>query len=63
VATGIAYARDVAQFRYCTIEIVDTPESLISESFDECFAFIDSALKEGGCLVHCNAGGMCRYQF
>lgn len=56
VATGIAYARD-ERFQYCTIEIIDTPESMINEYFGECFAFIDAALKEGGCLVHCNAGG------
>jgi atypical dual specificity phosphatase len=39
------------------ISILDLPEVKITEYFDECFAFINSALQAGGrILVHCMAG-------
>jgi len=55
VATGISYNKN-PKFNYKTIEVLDHPDSRIRNHFEECFAFIDAAIHEGGCLVHCNAG-------
>lgn len=36
---------------------MDLPTVDIGRHFDDCFTFIDSARRRGGCvLVHCNAG-------
>jgi atypical dual specificity phosphatase len=39
------------------IPVLDLPETNIISRLDECFAFIDDAVQNGGCVfVHCNAG-------
>jgi len=44
-------------FIYKHVSIMDLPDTDITSYFDECFAFIDSALDTGGrILVHCMAG-------
>jgi len=44
-------------FIYKHVSIMDLPDTDITSYFDECFAFIDSALDVGGrILVHCMAG-------
>jgi atypical dual specificity phosphatase len=59
VATGMAYHKNLDKYTYKTIEIIDTPESQITDYFDECFDYIDNSIANfGGCLIHCNAGGI-----
>uniref|UniRef100_A0A0D6R6E6 protein-tyrosine-phosphatase n=1 Tax=Araucaria cunninghamii TaxID=56994 RepID=A0A0D6R6E6_ARACU len=49
-----AYPND---FKYKQVEVVDRMDANIEQHFEECFAFIDEAKLEGGCvLVHCFAG-------
>eukprot|EP01102_Stenamoeba_stenopodia_P002096 TRINITY_DN11857_c0_g1_i1.p1 TRINITY_DN11857_c0_g1~~TRINITY_DN11857_c0_g1_i1.p1 ORF type:complete len:194 (+),score=39.36 TRINITY_DN11857_c0_g1_i1:159-740(+) len=57
VATGIKPLFE-DKFIYRNVEILDLPEVAIDQYFDECFGFIDEALKmpNGAVLVHCNAG-------
>lgn len=44
-------------FTYKHVSIMDLPDTDIVSYFDECFAFINSALDAGGrILVHCMAG-------
>lgn len=43
-------------YNYKKFEILDTPETNITEYFDECFDFIKEGIQRGNCLVHCNAG-------
>ena len=44
-------------FVYKHVSIMDHPDTDIISHFDECFAFIDTALDAGGrVLVHCMAG-------
>lgn len=44
-------------FKYEVFPIQDTENTRIVNYFDECFDFIDEAIRMGGCaLVHCRAG-------
>ncbi|XP_013402035.1 dual specificity protein phosphatase 19-like [Lingula anatina] len=44
------------QFQYLRLNILDLPETDITDFFDEAFSFIDRGRQEGCVLVHCNAG-------
>lgn len=45
------------KFNYKHVLIFDLPSTDITKYFDECFAFIDAAMANGGhVLVHCMAG-------
>ena len=44
-------------YTYKKLQILDLPETDITQHFDNCFQFIDDCRASGGCvLVHCNAG-------
>lgn len=43
-------------YNYKKIEILDLPETDITQYFDECIEFIHEGIQRGNCLVHCNAG-------
>jgi len=54
---GPAYCAVKRLFSCKHVSIMDLPDTDIVSYFDECFAFIDSALESGGrILVHCMAG-------
>jgi len=55
VATGISYAH-IDGITFCTIEILDLPETNLINYFPRIFAFIEKGMTAGGILVHCNAG-------
>lgn len=57
VDRGPEYSAIHSLFIYKHVSIMDLPDTDIVSYFDECFAFIDSALDTGGrILVHCMAG-------
>lgn len=43
-------------FNYKKFEVLDIPETDITQYFDECIDFIQEGIQRGNCLVHCNAG-------
>lgn len=54
---GPGYCAVNGLFIYKHVSIMDLPDTDIISYFDECFAFIESALDTGGrILVHCMAG-------
>ncbi|MBN3300216.1 dual specificity protein phosphatase 19 [Amia ocellicauda] len=57
---NVAYGVENAfpdQFIYKSFSILDLPQTIISEYFQECSEFIEQAKTENGVvLVHCNAG-------
>lgn len=43
-------------YNYQKFEILDVPETDITQYFEDCFDFIAEGIQRGNCLVHCNAG-------
>ena len=56
LAVGVEQAFP-GEYLYKSVQIMDLPETRITDYFDECFAFITSASgQHSRVLVHCNAG-------
>ncbi len=62
---GITHILNLAQivenkyegrFTYMKLDLLDLPETRITDHFAECFKFIDSGRESGSVFVHCNAG-------
>jgi len=45
------------EVQHLSLNILDLPETELSQYYSDSFAFIDQAIQKNGCvLVHCNAG-------
>lgn len=57
LSVGIEIEQKFGDIIYKYVELLDLPESRLSNIFEECFSFIDEVRRENGkVLVHCNAG-------